>query len=67
MKPGGKEPSLLTDVRENRPMEVEAIIGNAIQIGQKLNTETPALELLYALAKGLSFSISPDRPWITLA
>jgi 2-dehydropantoate 2-reductase len=67
MKTGGKEPSMLTDVRENRPMEVDAIIGNAVQIARKLNVETPALDLLHALAKGLSFSISPDKPWIPLA
>jgi 2-dehydropantoate 2-reductase len=64
---GGKEPSMLTDVRENRPLEVEAILGNAIQIARTLNVDTPTLDLLYALAKGLSFSISPDKPWIPLA
>jgi 2-dehydropantoate 2-reductase len=67
MKTGGKEPSMLTDVRDNRPMEVDAIIGNTIQIARKLSVETPALDILYALAKGLSFSIAPDKPWIPLA
>jgi 2-dehydropantoate 2-reductase len=67
LKTGGKESSMLTDVRENRPIEVDAILGNAIEIARGLNVETPALDLLYALAKGLSFSISPHKPWIPLA
>jgi 2-dehydropantoate 2-reductase len=67
MKTGGKEPSMLTDVRESRPLEVEAILGNAVQIARTLHVDTPTLDVLYALAKGLSFSISPDKPWIPLA
>lgn len=67
LKTGGKESSMLTDVQENRPLEADAVVGNAIKIARRLNVETPALDLLYALAKGLSFSISPDKPWVRLA
>jgi len=67
LKTGGKESSMLTDVRENRPLEADAVVGNAIKIARRLNVESPALDLLYALAKGLSFSISPDKPWVRLA
>ncbi|MCJ1472743.1 hypothetical protein MMC13_001392 [Lambiella insularis] len=49
----GKEPSMLTDVRENRPFEVEAIVGNAIRLAKHHKVEVPLLEAIYALAKGL--------------
>jgi 2-dehydropantoate 2-reductase len=60
---GGKEPSMLTDVREKRPLEVEAILGNAVRIARQLGVETPRLDLLYVLAGGLSYSIKPDENW----
>jgi len=64
---GGKEPSMLTDVRENRPLEVDAIVGNAVRAAKRLGVETPRLDLLYALAKGLDYSIKPDDRWKPIA
>lgn len=49
----GKEPSMLTDVREGRPFEVEAIVGNTVRLAQKHGVKVPLLDALYALAKGL--------------
>jgi 2-dehydropantoate 2-reductase len=49
----GKEPSMLTDVREGRPFEVEAIVGNTIRLAKKHGVKVPLLDALYALAKGL--------------
>jgi 2-dehydropantoate 2-reductase len=63
LETGGKEPSMLTDVRENRPLEVEAILGNAVRMAQELKLELPRLEMLYALAGALSYSIAPDERW----
>jgi 2-dehydropantoate 2-reductase len=67
LETGGKEPSMLTDVRENRALEVEAILGNAVLIARKLDMETPRLDMLYTLAKALSFSITPDSTWKPIA
>lgn len=64
---GGKEPSMLTDVRHGRAMEVEAIVGNTLRIGQKHGVATPYLELLYTLAKGRNYSIAPDAEWKPIA
>jgi len=64
---GGKEPSMLTDVRHGRAMEVEAILGNALRIGQRHGVDTPYLELLYALAKGRNYAIAPDAEWKPIA
>jgi 2-dehydropantoate 2-reductase len=57
---GGKEPSMLTDVRERRALEVDAILGSVLRIARGLGVEAPRLELLFALAGGLSYSIRPD-------
>ena len=60
---GGKEPSMLTDIRNGRAIEVEAILGNTLRIGEKHGVTTPYLELLYTLAMGRNFSIAPDERW----
>lgn len=64
---GGKEPSMLQDIKSARPIEVEAILGNAVRIAKKVKVETPYLRLLYTLAKGLNFSTSRDGTWKPLA
>jgi 2-dehydropantoate 2-reductase len=60
---GGKEPSMLTDVRNRRPLEVEAILGNPVRLAHKLGVAVSYLELLYALAKGLNFSTVKTDEW----
>ena len=67
LETGGKEPSMLTDVRENRALEVDAILGNCVAIAQKLGVEAPRLGLLFMLAKALNFSIVKDKTWRDIA
>jgi len=67
LETGGKEPSMLTDVRAGRPLEVEAILGNTLRIGQKHCVSTPYLELLYTLAKGRDYALAPDAEWKPIA
>ncbi|KAK3676319.1 hypothetical protein LTR78_003593 [Recurvomyces mirabilis] len=67
LETGGKEPSMLTDVRAGRSIEVEAIIGNTLRIGQIHGVVTPYLEMLYALAKARNFALSPDETWKPIA
>ena len=64
---GGKEPSMLTDVRAGRPIEVEAILGNAVRIGEKYGVQTPSLQLLYTLATARNFALAPDERWKPIA
>ena len=49
----GKEFSMLTDVREGRPFEIEAIVGNTTRLAKEHGVKVPLLDALYALAKGL--------------
>ena len=41
--------SMLLDFEAGRPMEVEAILGNAVRIAQRLGRSVPYLESLYGL------------------
>jgi len=43
--------SMLIDFESKRPLEVEAILGNAVRIAQKFSLPVPYLESLYALLK----------------
>ena len=67
LETGGKEPSMLTDVRHKRPLESDAILGNTLKIARSLGVKTPYLEMLYALSKGLTFAMVPDETWKTIA
>jgi 2-dehydropantoate 2-reductase len=64
---GGKEPSMLTDVRSKRPIEVEAILGNVVRLAAKYGVQVKYLELLYVLAKARNFQIAPGNQWVSLA
>jgi len=67
MATGGKEPSMLTDVREGRALEADAIVGNAIKEARRLGVEVPRLEMVYAMIKGLGYSIVRDDKWMDIA
>jgi len=67
MTTGGKEPSMLQDIKAARPIEVEAILGNTVRIAQGLQVETPYLRLLYTLAKGLNFATTRTQDWRPIA
>jgi 2-dehydropantoate 2-reductase len=45
------KPSMLLDFEAGRPMETEAILGNAVRCGQSLGVPIPHLESVYALMK----------------
>ncbi|MBM9501744.1 2-dehydropantoate 2-reductase [Leptospira sp. 201903071] len=48
--------SMLLDFENGRPMEIDAILGNALKIGEKFHFRTPHIETLYALLKLKSHS-----------
>ncbi|GAD92393.1 hypothetical protein NECHADRAFT_45039 [Paecilomyces variotii No. 5] len=48
----GREMSMLQDIRQGRPFEVEAIIGNTVRLGRHIGMKLPRLETFYALLKG---------------
>ncbi|KAL9112123.1 MAG: hypothetical protein Q9227_003500 [Pyrenula ochraceoflavens] len=52
-KGNGVEPSMLTDVRMGRGLEVEAIIGNVVREAARIGVKVPRCQMLYVLTKGL--------------
>jgi 2-dehydropantoate 2-reductase len=65
---GGKEPSMLTDVREGRRLEVEAILGNVVRRARRLGVEIPKLEMTYVLTSALNFAMQkPQGEWKPIA
>lgn len=42
------KPSMLQDRLNNKPMEVESLIGYFVKLARKLDVETPSLQLLYS-------------------
>nr|OQO20255.1 hypothetical protein B0A51_13403 [Rachicladosporium sp. CCFEE 5018] len=63
----GKEPSMLVDVRQNRPVEVEAILGNAVRLAEKQSVAVPYLRMLYTLTKARNFAIVQSDEWKPIA
>ena len=48
--------SMLLDFENHRPMEIEAILGNARRAAQRVNISVPYLDALYALLQLRSLS-----------
>jgi len=67
MTGGGKEPSMLVDVRFNRQMEAEAILGNLVKIAERLHEPTPLTKLLYVLVNARNSAIVKDERWKPIA
>ncbi|MCP4131185.1 MAG: 2-dehydropantoate 2-reductase [bacterium] len=49
--------SMLVDFENNRPMEVEAILGNTVRIAEEFGIPVPRLETLYALLSSIDEKI----------
>ncbi|KAI9703022.1 MAG: hypothetical protein M1820_006013 [Bogoriella megaspora] len=60
MEGDGIEPSMLADVKLGRRIEVEAIVGNTIQMAERKGVKVNFLRAIYALAKALDESIARD-------
>ncbi|SMQ53366.1 unnamed protein product [Zymoseptoria tritici ST99CH_3D7] len=67
LETGGKEPSMLVDIRNNRQIEVEAILGNTVRKAEELNVEVPYLKMLYVLAKARDFATMKNDQWKPIA
>lgn len=57
----GREMSMLHDVRQNRTMEVEAILGTAARLGREKGVSMPRLETVYALAKARCWALVKEN------
>ncbi len=53
-KVGAHKSSMLQDLEANRPVELEAVVGATLEIGQRLDVNMPSLAAVYACAKLLA-------------
>jgi 2-dehydropantoate 2-reductase len=51
-KLGPIKSSMLQDVEQGRPMEVEAIVGAVIELARREKIATPTIDAVYALIAG---------------
>ncbi|KAH3670915.1 hypothetical protein OGAPHI_000626 [Ogataea philodendri] len=59
-------PSMLVDVRLNRMVEVEVIVGNPLRIAQRNGVDAPHLSMTYHLLKMVQFRIMEKQKIITV-
>jgi len=52
-KVGGHKTSMLQDLEAGRPLELEAIVGAVIELGERLGVPTPCTRAVYACTKAL--------------
>ncbi len=52
-KVGAHKTSMLQDFEAGRPLEIEAIVGAVVELGEKLGVPMPATKAVYACAKML--------------
>ncbi len=50
-KVGAHKTSMLQDLEAGRPLELEAIVGAVVELGERLGVPTPATRTVYACAK----------------
>jgi 2-dehydropantoate 2-reductase len=61
-KVGAHKTSMLQDVEAGRPTELDALLGAVIELGQLAGVATPALKLVYDIAKFRDQGVRSDAP-----
>ena len=61
-KVGEHKTSMLQDVEAGRRMELEAVVGAVIELGERLGIAMPTLRVIYACASLLNDRIAPRTP-----
>ncbi|HEU5218253.1 MAG TPA: 2-dehydropantoate 2-reductase [Gemmatimonadales bacterium] len=61
-KVGAHKTSMLQDFEAGRPMEIEAVVGAVIELGERLGVSMPATRAVYACAKFLDEHRDRRRP-----
>src|SRR5438552_1443889 len=65
-KVGKHKTSTLQDVEAGRPVEVDALIGSVIELGELTGTPTPATRAVYALLKLLVKTMHEERARVVM-
>ena len=60
-KVGAHKTSMLQDLEAGRPLELEAVVGAVVELGEKLGVAMPATQTVYACAKMLGEKQSREK------
>jgi 2-dehydropantoate 2-reductase len=60
-KVGAHKTSMLQDVEHGRPLEIEALVGAVVELGQLTGTPTPAIDAVYACASLLARTLANGK------
>ncbi|HEX4985829.1 MAG TPA: 2-dehydropantoate 2-reductase [Burkholderiales bacterium] len=66
-KVGAHKTSMLQDVEQGRPIEIEALVGAVVELGALTGTPTPYISALYAAASLLAKTLNNAHGRLTLA
>jgi len=61
-KIGEHKTSMLQDLETGRPLELEALVGSVVELGERIGVPTPYLQAVYACTKLLAASRSQTGP-----
>jgi len=60
-KVGAHKTSMLQDVEQGKPLELEALVGAVVELGRLTNTPTPHIDAVYACASLLARTLNERR------
>jgi len=60
-KVGAHKTSMLQDLEAGRPLELEAVVGAVVELGQRLGLQMPVTQTVYACAKMLGEKPSREK------
>ena len=66
-KVGAHKTSMLQDVEQGRPIEIEALLGAVVELGTLTGTPTPHISAVYACASLLAQTLKASHGKLTLA
>jgi len=64
-KVGAHKTSMLQDVEQGKPLELEALVGAVVELGHLTNTPTPHIDAVYACAGLLARTLAGKRLQVT--
>jgi 2-dehydropantoate 2-reductase len=65
-KVGAHKTSMLQDIEQGRPIELEALVGAVVELGRLTNTPTPHIEAVYACASLLATTLARQQGKLTI-
>ena len=66
-KVGAHKTSMLQDVEQGRPMEIEALVGSVVELGVLTNTPTPHISAVFACTSLLAKTLNAGRARLSVA